>query len=476
MADTEPSYALNSITPTVRICLAFTLLLISGWVLNTYLYPAIPQELAYSKSIATLTAGVIGLLFTYLAVTRPALFREPFLSAAAFTAVMTATVCMRGGTLLTDPLFTTLGATLLSIANVWMGILLCMALMQLPRFRVLVALVVAFCLRHVAPLLLGALPSAPLNVLILVNFVLMYALVFPYLKTPFTRIVEAPAQHSLSVTNPGSYLPFSSHVFLAILIFSVANGFAITFSAENGTPQQLLFAFIPFLVLLTIIALRRRPLSTDSLYLTALLLVLAGFLLVPAIPQTGTQVAALANTLLKAGSDMFWLMMYFLLAVLAARNPLAAISLFAFSSAARSFGTEIGAQLGSLVSSYPSVTALLLAAVIFCFIAYNLFLMHNTRFEAIIAGIMPVVPVKFEVENAGADQLTENCQKVATAYSLTAREAEVLELLARGRNAQVIQDKLVVSYATAKSHVHNIYSKTNVHSQQELIDLVDASK
>lgn len=58
-------------------------------------------------------------------------------------------------------------------------------------------------------------------------------------------------------------------------------------------------------------------------------------------------------------------------------------------------------------------------------------------------------------------------------HQLTPREEEILRYLARGRNTAYIQEKLVVSPHTVKTHVYNIYKKLDVHSQQQLIDLVD---
>lgn len=57
---------------------------------------------------------------------------------------------------------------------------------------------------------------------------------------------------------------------------------------------------------------------------------------------------------------------------------------------------------------------------------------------------------------------------------LTEREREVFGLLARGRNARYIQETLVVSYNTVKTHVSHVYAKLGVHSQQELIDVVES--
>lgn len=47
------------------------------------------------------------------------------------------------------------------------------------------------------------------------------------------------------------------------------------------------------------------------------------------------------------------------------------------------------------------------------------------------------------------------------------------ELLFRGRNKKRISEDLGLAEETIKSHMANIYRKLLVHSQQELIDLVE---
>ena len=66
------------------------------------------------------------------------------------------------------------------------------------------------------------------------------------------------------------------------------------------------------------------------------------------------------------------------------------------------------------------------------------------------------------------------CEIVADRYLLSRREAEVLFLLAKGRNAAFIQEKLFISEGTARTHMRHIYAKLNVHSQKELMDLVES--
>lgn len=58
-------------------------------------------------------------------------------------------------------------------------------------------------------------------------------------------------------------------------------------------------------------------------------------------------------------------------------------------------------------------------------------------------------------------------------FALSPRQAEVLGLLAKGRDVRFISEEFVVSTSTVKSHVYMLYRKLGIHSQQELISLVD---
>jgi DNA-binding CsgD family transcriptional regulator/MFS family permease len=68
------------------------------------------------------------------------------------------------------------------------------------------------------------------------------------------------------------------------------------------------------------------------------------------------------------------------------------------------------------------------------------------------------------------------CEAIANRYLLSHRELEVLFLLAKGYNASYIQEKLYVSRSTAKTHINHIYRKLGIHSQQELLAMIEAIK
>lgn len=82
------------------------------------------------------------------------------------------------------------------------------------------------------------------------------------------------------------------------------------------------------------------------------------------------------------------------------------------------------------------------------------------------------------VENKGEEKVRKGrfhtkCEEIADRYLLSRRETEVMFLLAKGHNAAYIQDRLCISKSTAKTHINHIYRKLNIHTQQELLNMVD---
>lgn len=83
------------------------------------------------------------------------------------------------------------------------------------------------------------------------------------------------------------------------------------------------------------------------------------------------------------------------------------------------------------------------------------------------------------IEEVGADTraiddiLESGVGIIADESRLTRREREILGYLARGRSARYIAEDLVISENTVWAHVKRIYSKTGVHTKQELMSAVE---
>ncbi len=96
---------------------------------------------------------------------------------------------------------------------------------------------------------------------------------------------------------------------------------------------------------------------------------------------------------------------------------------------------------------------------------------------------MLTMPVESEDEDADAGDEPQvshawrsACEQIASEGGLTPRESDVFVLLAKGRNAKVIERELFISIYTIKGHNNKIYRKLGVKSQQELIDMVESRR
>ena len=63
--------------------------------------------------------------------------------------------------------------------------------------------------------------------------------------------------------------------------------------------------------------------------------------------------------------------------------------------------------------------------------------------------------------------------RIAEEFNLSKRETEVFLLLAKGRDTTYIQKNLFISSGTVCSHRNRIYHKLDVHSKQELLNLIE---
>lgn len=76
-------------------------------------------------------------------------------------------------------------------------------------------------------------------------------------------------------------------------------------------------------------------------------------------------------------------------------------------------------------------------------------------------------------DETAPDALAEACRKLGSYRRLTRREVDILIYLARGRNRAFICEELVLAQDTVKTYIRTVYRKLEVHSQQELISIVE---
>ena len=69
-------------------------------------------------------------------------------------------------------------------------------------------------------------------------------------------------------------------------------------------------------------------------------------------------------------------------------------------------------------------------------------------------------------------EIVDRCDELARTHHLTARESEVLLLLAQKKTISTIEHELFIANGTAKAHVRHIYQKLGIHTRSELFEMV----
>lgn len=95
-------------------------------------------------------------------------------------------------------------------------------------------------------------------------------------------------------------------------------------------------------------------------------------------------------------------------------------------------------------------------------------------------GTSASVSLGMQVNGAGASPASSSpsplqlkCYEIAAVFDLSSRERDVLVLLAQGMSRREIEETLVISMNTVKSHIRRIYQKLNIHSRDELEKLLN---
>ena len=202
-------------------------------------------------------------------------------------------------------------------------------------------------------------------------------------------------------------------------------------------------------------------------YQIALPLMAAGFLFVP---LQGV-FAVLGTAVHQCGYQYFYIVLWATWPIIAQRADLpsgwVAANGLCFIQLGQLIGS-IGAALLASVLVQGVDRAMFSAAAIFIMLLVALFVFGN---KTVDTGWGFVRPADAEPSRSPFDEAIE---RLARARRLTPRETEVFLLLAKGRNRSYIARELVIGDETVKSHIKCLYRKLDVHSQQELIDLLES--
>jgi len=196
----------------------------------------------------------------------------------------------------------------------------------------------------------------------------------------------------------------------------------------------------------------------------------AGFVLLSFFPSNPT----IGLIVILIGFCFLDITLWSLGACLAKNMGISSPWIASLTGAALAAGVIVGAFVGISgtteiieTPAYLSVFGLLIACIL---LAVALLFSSQTNLKYGWGSIEP------DNVSQTADRLANVVQFLSREHGLTNRESEVFLLLAKGKSRRFMGNDLYISPDTIKTHVKNVYKKLSVHSQLELIDLVELEK
>lgn len=306
-------------------------------------------------------------------------------------------------------------------------------------------------------------------------------LIPPLTAAGFKRCVTQ-SSISLSVTHQKPWIHFNptAHPKLAIGIFVLSMGFAFMQSASHEltlTPATtlspelsgaLLGRFITFAIMFVGLQ-RQKEIHFDQLFKWGTLIGLLGFLVL-LIPTSHAFFLFCAAMVSCAFVIEYTVTLMTIFAAPHIVEPsLRVISWGHLIMRAAGIPILVASVVISLFPFFQvegSVITYVVVAAVAALVIVGMLLIDSNVVYAFLWGSRSTQQSDMLLGNG----LTPRIRQLSTAYKLTEREGEVLQLILEGRSAPYIAETLFISENTAKTHIRHIYKKFNVNSKQELID------
>lgn len=476
----------SELNGTLAACvIAFAVLGFVGSVLNGSLYARVAEYYGIARELSTLSSFVLFLGLFFVATRKPALLDRRLMTVAALGCAITATLVLEFALELGHGPATVVGLFFKSAASAWAATLLACGLASLRSpLAALMGIALGSALAEVVRALHPAVPYQVGIVEVLGCYILAILLLYKPASAKLDNIARSTSPANLELANPESFLQPAHGLFLCVFLFNVATGYGLTLNEVDHAPISVdITAPVLVGVALWMLLSRSRE-KEDQLFSFSVLLVVAGFIIAPFTFLTNL---SSTNALLRIGVESFNILIWLVVLAVGRRNELALLPTFALQRSMGALGTDAGAIAGhttnDLVGTNGDVAMLIAEVVLFAFVAFLWVGFRKFSFTATISGVASIEPSHAAAgltegavpapEAPTETSIEERCAELGAVGGLTERETEIFAMLARGRNGQYVMEHYVISRNTVKSHVKHIYAKLNVHSQQELIDLVE---
>ena len=284
------------------------------------------------------------------------------------------------------------------------------------------------------------------------------------------RIVPAEGERPSGVRFP---IPWK---LVALMAFAgLASGLAgsLLSSADGtGAIHRVVATGLAGAVILIMVFVRKNRCDVRFLARTVLPVSIIAFALVPFV---GEAWAFAVSFLIKLAYVWFTFFVLLVLANISYRFEVPSLRLFAIARASSEGALLIGVtirrwvQQTELLSSDTFLFAVAIVGVVMILVCTLIWMSErsvNADWGASGISLKDSVHIPGERE-----RLIMRCEQLGERYGLTAREAEILGLIASGKSRLEIEQQLFLSQNTVKKHIRHLYAKLDVHSKDDVFRL-----
>lgn len=268
---------------------------------------------------------------------------------------------------------------------------------------------------------------------------------------------------------PGWSFPYRPVILMAVL--ACANSFIGGFVGSDSKLYSSMGAILVTGVVLCIALRKGGRFDTQTLWKVTLPLITAAALcLILEAPSLRTVSSVLSN----GAFVMFIIFISVTLCSMSYRFGINPLWLFGFVFSARTLTSSLTVWLKDWLSPWiftPFGESVVLAVIV---LALTILFPFSLDMKGIGGtwGLHLTTKPEADTTQEPFQDLLMNSMIVARNYGLTPREEEILFYLAQDYTLARIGDQLCLATATVKTHTQHIYKKLDVHSKQELIELL----
>ena len=259
--------------------------------------------------------------------------------------------------------------------------------------------------------------------------------------------------------------------------------YALAYGAFEGSmyseyfgPHSSPAVFIVSGLVLIAVLVRGQRFDFNVIYRLALPLAVVACLVVPIVSEKGS---FLAGMFMSGGYTALSILTMLICANICYRYGASALWIFGIERSVRIVFMFLGRQLAGLAqvdlfSGLVNGSALVNAIALIAVMLGTFVLFSEKDLTGRWGATLREQPEQ-DVQVVARQALADRCAQLAREYRLTARESEVLLLLAQHKTVSEIEAELFIANGTAKAHVRHIYHKMDIHTRDELLELAEVT-